>query len=362
MLAADVTPSRIAVGTIAALSLTGALRLWHVVVLAALYSVGTAFFNPAFDAIVPELLPIENLPQANSLDQFIRPVAMRLAGPALGGLVIAQLGVGVGFGLDAASFAVSAGLVAGSAMTARRAASPTPEHTSIAGEMRAGFEYVRRHAWLWATLASAAVAYLLFMGPTEVLVPFVVKNELHAGAATLGLVFAAGGFGSVACAIGLAQRGLPRREITWMYVFWTVATFAVAGYGIAHALWGLMLASLAFNAFETAGTIIWATAKQRRVPTALLGRVSSLDWLISIGLLPLSFALTGPVSAAIGAQSTLIAAGCIGGIVTFAALFVPGVRESDKFGTAERPLSRQYRCIHLLDAGVEAVAVSRAGS
>ena len=152
-----------------------------------------------------------------------------------------------------------------------------------------------------------------------------------------GLVFAAGGFGSVACAIGLAQRGLPRREITWMYVFWTVATFAVAGYGIAHALWGLMLASLAFNALETAGTIIWATAKQRRVPTSLLGRVSSLDWLISIGLLPLSFALTGPVSAAIGARSTLIAAGCIGGIVTFAALFVPGVRESDKFGTAGAP-------------------------
>ena len=63
-----------------------------------------------------------------------------------------------------------------------------------------------------------------------------------------------------------------------------------------------MLASLAFNALETAGTIVWATAKQRHVPAALLGRVSSLDWLISIGLLPLSFALTGPVSGAIGAR------------------------------------------------------------
>ena len=83
-----------------------------------------------------------------------------------------------------------------------------------------------------------------------------------------------------------------------MYVFWTLATLAIAGYGLAHALWGLMLASLAFNALETAGTIIWATAKQRHVPAALLGRVSSLDWLISIGLLPVSFALTGPVSGA----------------------------------------------------------------
>jgi DHA3 family tetracycline resistance protein-like MFS transporter len=87
-----------------------------------------------------------------------------------------------------------------------------------------------------------------------------------------------------------------------------------------------MLASLAFNALETAGTIVWATAKQRHVPAALLGRVSSLDWLISIGLLPVSFALTGPVSAAIGPETTLVVAGAIGGVVTFGALLLPGMR------------------------------------
>ncbi len=87
-----------------------------------------------------------------------------------------------------------------------------------------------------------------------------------------------------------------------------------------------MLACLVFNGLETAGTIVWATAKQRHVPADMLGRVSSLDWLISIGLLPLSFALTGPVSAAIGLRATLIGAGVIGAGVTFAALFVRGVR------------------------------------
>ena len=107
----------------------------------------------------------------------------------------------------------------------------------------------------------------------------------------------------------IGRRGLPRRDITFMYAAWTLATLAVAGYGVAGAVWQLMLASLAFNALETAGTIVWATAKQRHVPGDMLGRVSSLDWLISIGLLPLSFALTGPVSAAIGAQGTLVAAG-----------------------------------------------------
>jgi DHA3 family tetracycline resistance protein-like MFS transporter len=81
-----------------------------------------------------------------------------------------------------------------------------------------------------------------------------------------------------------------------------------------------------FNVLETAGTIIWATAKQRHVPPNLLGRISSFDWLISIGLLPLSFALTGPVAGAIGARATLLWAGILGGGITLAALFLPGMR------------------------------------
>jgi hypothetical protein len=325
MLAADVMRGLV-VGVIAALSLTGSLRLWHLMALAALYGVGTAFFDPAFDAIVPELLPEEALAQANSLDQFVRPIALRLAGPAIGGLLIAAVGVGTAFGLDAASFAASAAALLAMAARGPREQVPGAPHDSIVADIGAGFHYIRRNSWLWATFVSAAIAYLLFMGPTEVLVPFLVKNALRGSAADLGLVFAAGGVGSVACAVVFGQRRLPRRDITFMYVFWTLATLAIAGYGLAHALWGLMLASLAFNGLETAGTIIWATAKQRHVPAALLGRVSSLDWLISIGLLPVSFALTGPVSALIGVRTTLIGAGLIGAVVTFAALFVPGVR------------------------------------
>jgi DHA3 family tetracycline resistance protein-like MFS transporter len=199
-------------------------------------------------------------------------------------------------------------------------------------EVAAGLRYVRSHAWLWATLVSAAVAYLLFMGPTEVLLPFVVKNKLSDGAGALGLVFAAGGLGSLLCAILIGQRGLPRRPLTFMYICWTLATLAIAGYGLASQLWGLMIASVAFNSLETAGTIAWATTKQRLVPTELLGRVSSLDWLISIGLLPVSFAITGPVSAALGLRTTLIGAGVLGAVVTFAALLVPGVRRTDDLG------------------------------
>jgi DHA3 family tetracycline resistance protein-like MFS transporter len=323
MLMADLVRG-LTVGLMALLSLTGALELWHMVMLVGVYGAGTAFFAPAFDAIVPDVLPAEELAQANSLDQFVRPLALRLAGPAVGGLLIDAVGVGSAFALDAASFAISA-----VALLAMRTRIPARGASggSMLGEIRAGFSYIRRHVWLWATFASAAVAYLLFMGPAEVLLPYIVKNALGGSAADLGLVFAAGGLGSLGCAVVMGQRGLPRRDITFMYVVWTLATVAVAGYGLAVSVWQLMLASLAFNALETAGTIVWATAKQRHVPAELLGRVSSLDWLISIGLLPLSFALTGPVSGAIGAQATLVGAGLIGGVVTFGALLLPGMRE-----------------------------------
>jgi DHA3 family tetracycline resistance protein-like MFS transporter len=252
---------------------------------------------------------------------------------------VGAFGTGAAFGLDAASFAVSiAALI--SISPARTAAAA--DMRFMGGEIRDGLRYVRSHAWLWATLVSAAIAYLLFMGPTEVLLPYIVKNRLADGAGALGLVFAAGGLGSLGCAVAIGQLGLPRRALTFMYATWTVATLAVAGYGLAHSLWGLMLASVLFNTLETAGTIAWATAKQRHVPVKLLGRVSSLDWLISIGLLPVSYALTGPVSATVGLRTTLIGAGVLGALVTFAPLLMRDVRGLDRnAGEGEANLDAQ---------------------
>src|SRR4051812_36348525 len=159
MLAADAV-RMVSVGALATLALLGWLELWHVVALVGVYGAGTAFFSPAFDAIVPDVLPQHELAQANSLDQFVRPVALRLIGPALGGVLVDVVGPGIAFALDAGSFAVS-----GAALLAMRphARSRPSDGASVLGDIRTGFAYVRRHSWLWATFASAAVAYLLFM-------------------------------------------------------------------------------------------------------------------------------------------------------------------------------------------------------
>jgi len=331
MLAADALRAAV-IGLLAVLSATGSLTLWELAVLCAVYGVGTAFFNPAFDAVVPDILPADQLAAANSLDQFVRPLALRLAGPAAAGWLIAAVGLGAAFAIDAATFCVSAAALVAIGRTPRPQREPGQ---SAVEDVRQGYRFIRRRVWLWGTLLSAAVAYLVFLGPTEVLLPYMVKNVVHGSAESLGLVFAAGGLGAIGCALVMGQRGQPRRGVAFIYATWTLATVAVAGYGLATATWQLMLACLVFNVLETAGTIVWATLKQQHVPAELLGRVSSLDWLISIGLLPLSFALTAPAVALLGARTTLVAAGVIGAVVTASALLLPGMLELDRAAEPE---------------------------
>jgi DHA3 family tetracycline resistance protein-like MFS transporter len=333
MLWADVGRT-VGVGLLAVLALTHALTFWALAGGVAAYALGAGFFMPAFESVVPSLVPADELPQANALDQFVRPIALRLVGPALGGVIVGVLGAGTAFALDAATFAFCALMV----LTMRRIEMPHVAAESTVQAVRGGLRFVRSRVWLWGTFLSAAIAYLVFLGPTEVLVPYVVKNDLHGSASDLGVVLAAGGVGALFAAAYMGQRGKPTKPILFMYACWTVATLAVVGYGLGRTMPQLALACLVFNALEAAGTVVWATVKQRHVPSRLLGRVSSLDWLISISLLPLSYALTGPVAAALGARTTLVIAGTVGAVATLGALFLPGMREIDYAGmsTAQR--------------------------
>jgi MFS family permease len=315
---------------LAVLSLGGVVQVWHIVALVAVYGAASGFFGPAFDSLVPTLVDEGELVQANALDQFVRPAALQMAGPSLGGVLIAAGGSGVAFAVDAATFAVSAACLL--LMRSRTpaaggfAAASAEPASSVWEEFKAGLNYVRGNVWLWGTFVAATFAYLLFIGPTEVLLPFVVKNELHGTAGDLGLVLASGGIGAIAAALIVAQRGVPKQYMRFIYITWTLATLAVAGYGMATASWQLAISCALVNGLEAAGTIAWATAKQRLVPEELMGRVSSVDWFVSIALVPLSYALAAPVANAIGVQNTLVGAGVLGAAVTLAFLYLPGMR------------------------------------
>jgi len=347
MIGADVVRAA-AIGLLGFLSISGALELWHVIGLIAFVGLGDAFFNPASTAIVPDLLPDELLPQANALQGLVRPMMVRLVGPAIGGFVVAAVGPGVAFVVDGATFLLSMVLLAAISARPVRAATSATLRRTIA-EVGEGLDFVRRTPWLWATLVSAMFSLLLFVGPVQVLLPFLVKNRLALQADALGLIFAVGGVGSVLAAVAVGQLGLPRLRVTVMYAAWAVGVALLAGYGLMTSLWhALVVGFLAAALFEI-GSIIWVTLLQQLVPRRLLGRVSSLDWLVSTGLVPVSFALTGPVSAAIGPGTTMVAGGLIGSVLMGALLFWPGVRDPER-GLIE-PIADADEVTPLAEAG-----------
>jgi MFS family permease len=308
------------------LSLTGVVEIWHLVVLALFIGIGEAFFGPAFGAIVPEVVAKEHLVQANALDQLVRQAAGRLAGPALGGFVVAAVGAGSAFLIDAGTFALSAVCVA--AMGVR--ALPVERARSARREMREGLAYVRREPWLWATLISASLSLLFFLGPIEVLLPFVIRNDLGAGAGGYGAVLAATGVGAIVTSLVLAQTGVPKRYLTFMYLAWGLATLPFLVYAFGTALWQFLVFALFEGACMTAGMVVWGTLMSTRVPPELRGRVHSLDWFVSIGLTPISFALTGPVSSAIGIDGTLVLAALAPAVATLILYVVAGLRRDEE--------------------------------
>jgi Transmembrane secretion effector len=199
-----------------------------------------------------------------------------------------------------------------------------------------GLRFVRKHVWLWGTLAWALVALLLIYGPFQVLLPYLVRNELGGDAGDLGLVFASGGLGALLLSLAIGQVGLPRRHITFMYAAWLVASLQIALYVFASAPWQAMVVSFAGEACWAAGLLVWVTLMQRVVPAELLGRVKSIDWLVSIGLVPVSFAVTGPVAAWLGVETVMLGAGISSAVLTLLFFFLHGMRDTEHEGSPDQ--------------------------
>jgi MFS family permease len=321
MMVASAT-SGLAIGGIAALTLLGAVTLWQLWILVAVHGVGVALFIPAAGAFVPEIVPAERLVEANVLRQFIRPLTLRLVGPALGGVLVAALGPGQAFLVDSLSFLI--------ALTAIAMIRPRPrarsESTRLSQEVLAGLRFIGSERWLWVSLIAAAAWLLVYVGPLEVLLPFLVRNKISPDARALGLVFAAGGVGAMTFAYVVGHKGLPQRALVLMYAVWSLSMFALATLGLATALWQAMLASFFIFGLLSTGEIVWQTMLQRRVPNELLGRVASVDWFASAALVPISFVLTGPIAGAVGAAKTVLGAGLIGGALMAALIALPTIR------------------------------------
>jgi hypothetical protein len=133
----------------------------------------------------------------------------------------------------------------------------------------------------------------------------------------------------------VGQKGLPRRALVFMYGVWSLSMFALATLSLAGALWQAMLSSFFIFGLLSTGEIAWQTMLQRRVPNELLGRVASVDWFVSAALVPLSFVLTGPVAGALGAATTVLGAGIVGGALMAVPILLPPIRAPEGAGVGE---------------------------
>ncbi|KUL24970.1 MFS transporter [Actinoplanes awajinensis] len=293
---------------------------YHLPLLCALTVVSAgagAFFTPAMSALKPLLVPAAHLQKANATLSMLQ-TGCGIVGPALGGLTVAAFGAPAGFAVDAVSF-----LLSGVAAAFLRVRAERGPRESMYRELAAGWQEIRSRDWLIGGLFGATV-YHVANGMILVLV-LVTAVERLGGAHALGWISAAEGLGGL-LGSALALRFQPRYLLragwltlllmplwalayVWPGTLTAVLLGAVVGYG------GLMFFAVA-----------WETAIQDRVPQAMLGRVSSWDYLTSFLAMPIGNALAGPLEARFGLDAVLVACAVVLFVSSASQLLIPGSR------------------------------------
>ncbi len=301
------------VGVIAALGLLGQVRIWHMALAAALLGVGAGFFYPAYSAYLPRILPPQQLLAANGAEGVVRPVLQRAVGPAVAGVAVGATFPSVGAVGVAVSFGIGLLLLLATKPVTDEnpgTAALRERHNALA-DLRDGFWFMARTPWLLATVLFASLFVLAVLGPIEVLLPFIATERFDDGARMYGLLLAAYGVGGAVGALGISSVRLPRRYLTTMMAMWGLGTLFLAVVGSTGSFALMAGALFVVGISDGAGMVIWGTLLQRRVPSEMLGRVSSLDFFVSLAFMPVSMAIAGPVSKVVSMQTIFLVAGLV---------------------------------------------------
>lgn len=301
-----------------ALVLTGHASIPALVALAVVYGMADGFVIPTSQGLIPSIVSAGRLQQANALLMLTRPL-LGLLGPTIGGVLTALGSPGAALEVDAATFVVAAVLLL-------RVAIPPRENTVVPerffAEMRAGWTEFRRQTWISHTFAFFLLGNF-FGSAFGVLGPYLVKQH-YGGALSWGFI---GGAEAVGAVIGglAALRYRPRR-IVLASCLWSIL------YGVPTLVLGLLLplplviAAAVVQGFGlTLHLTLWFTAFQQQVPEEALSRVSSYDAIGSFTLVPLGTAAAGLVAGAVGARTTLLAAGAVTVALNVAILFIRSI-------------------------------------
>ncbi len=325
MIASDAVRAVVQVA-LALLLFTGSAQVWHIAVAAALHGTASAFFVPASVGLMPQVVSVGHLQQANALMAISRSAAF-VIGPAVSGFLVAAGGPGVVFALDAATYIFSIGTL--SMMRLKRTVS-TVVRESFRSELAQGWREVRSRDWLITSLLVFGVSNMA-MGAFMVLGPVIFLEELG-GAATWGLVMMAAAIGSL---LGGAI------SLRWKPLLPLGVGFALMLIGASRALAlipPMPVVIVAASALVTAVAIqisntLWETVLQQRIPQASLSRVSSYDWMVSLAFQPIAFVIIGPLADTIGYVPTLLLSAAIGVAANLGALMVPSIRNMRRLDT-----------------------------
>lgn len=317
---------------IAILLLTGEASYWQVLVAQAAHGAGTAFFTPAMDALVPEVIAPTHRQEVNALRGMGASLGA-VFGPAIGAATFALVGPGWAFGVDAGTFLASAWLLGGYRLSGIPDARPTQRRPVLA-DLAEGWKAVRRMRWFWRVASEFAVLNALVFAPFFVLGPAVAAQSLGGPGAWAWILIALGIGELAGGALALAWKPVhPLAAGTgaiaaWMVPLVLMATAAPVGAVAA----GAALAGAAFAVFEA----LWETAKQDNAPAALQARLSSFDHLGSLGLVPIGYLLGAVMLGTVGASTALIAGAVIVLAATVSVAGDPSVR-SVRFGEVHEP-------------------------
>ncbi|HEX2283322.1 MAG TPA: tetracycline efflux MFS transporter Tet(V) [Mycobacterium sp.] len=322
------TVNVIAVSAIAALGLLDVLQIWHLAVAAAALGIAAAFFFPAYSAILPRILPPEQLLAANGVEGVVRPVFQRAVGPAVAGVVVGATFPSLGAVVVAALFAVGLLLLV-TTRPAMKAPVPQAERPRVLRDLRDGFVFVLGTPWLLWTLLFASMFVLVVLGPIEVLLPFIAKERFTDGARMYGFILAFFGMGSALGALAVSSGRLPRRYLTVMLSMWSLGSIPLVVFGFTSSFALMAVATFIIGFTDGAGMVIWGTLLQRRVPTEMLGRVSSLDFFVSLAFMPVSFAIVGPLSKVVSMQTIFMVAALAPVILAAIAMYAAKMRQDE---------------------------------
>jgi MFS family permease len=299
---------------------TSSARVWELAVASAVFGLASSFFNPASTGLVPSIVSRERLQEANALLGLTRG-ATSVAGPAISGILVAALGFGVVFLVDAVSFVAS--FVCLAAMQLPRTIM-REVRTSMLSEALEGFRLIRERRWMVAGLC-CDVIFNIALGAYFVLGPVVIERHFD-GARDWGLMMTAASIGGL-LGSAFVLRVKPRHPLFIGYLVGFATPLQLFALARPLPLPVLMLgAGLVFWGIVLLNTY-WATMEQQHVPQEALSRVDSLSWLASLVVTPAAMFVVGPVSSLIGVGTTLAGAGVLASLGLVGVLSVRDVRK-----------------------------------